>query len=195
MNFRRRRTVAPRRPNRYAIVPFPLLVLLAGCPDVPSSKPYEGTSEGERRVLSEARRDVYPDDVRKAPEAYGRATLAWPGVVVSASVDEGRAEYWTVVVEHHYWDWIEDHSIQRARAFLSPRGEGKFVCHAERGPIAPQNLVNAMAIAYVRPLRTTDHMIEAACIMRFFPRDWYATDVMDYGRGGQGLKLLRVPMQ
>jgi len=188
----------PRLPSiasQAGLVSFLALAILAGCPAGPSSKPYQGTSDAESRLLGGARRDVYPDDVRKAPEAYRRVTLAWPGVVVSASVDEGRPEFWTVIVEHHYWDWIEDHSIQKARAFLSPRGEGRFVCHAERAAIAVDALKDAMTVAYVRPLRMQGQMIEGACIMRFFPRDWYATDVMDYGRGGEGLRILRVPMQ
>jgi hypothetical protein len=100
-----------------------------------------------------------------------------------------------VVIQHHYWDWIEDHSIQKARAFLSPRGEGEFVCHAERRTIPTVDLRRAMAIAYVRPVGMKDGTLHAACIVRFFPPDWYATDGMDYGRDGQGLTLLRVPMK
>jgi len=146
-------------------------------------------------ILTGARRDVYPDDVRKDPEAYERATLAWAGVVVSASAGEGHSEFWSVIVEHHYWDWIEDSSQQKGQAFLSPRGEGRFLCHAERAPIAADKLKDAMTVAYIRPLRMNDQMIEGACIMRFFPRDRYATDVMDYGRGGADLKVLRVPTE
>ena len=184
-----------RQAARFPVIPLLLLGVLVGCPAGPYSKPYQGTSDGERTLLVAARRDVYPDDVRKAPEAYRRATLAWPGVVVSVSVDEDRPAYWSVVVEHHYWDWTEDHSIQKARAFLSPRGEGQFVCHAERGLVAPETLKNAMTVAYARPLGMKDQILHAACIMRFFPREWYATDVMDYGRGGEGLKVLRVPSE
>lgn len=169
------------------------LLLSIGCPVGPSSKAYRGDSQAEQQLFEQARRDVYPDDVRKAPEDYRKVTLAWPGIVISAQVDEDRPQYQTVVVEHHYWDWIEDHSIQKAKAFLSPRGEGRFVCHAERRAIAPEALVAAMTVAYVRPLGMKDQTLHAACIMRFFPSDWYATDVMEYGRDGQGLKVLRVP--
>jgi hypothetical protein len=52
-----------------------------------------------------------------------------------------------------------------------------------------------MAVAYVRPVGIKDEVLHAACIVRFYPREWYATDVMDYGRNGEGLKVLRVPMQ
>lgn len=169
------------------------LGLLTACPIGPYSKAYQGDSEAEQQIFQQARRDVYPDDVRKAPEDYRKVTLAWPGIIVSAEVDQGRPQFWTIVVEHHYWDWMEDHSVQKARAFLSPRGEGRFVCHAERRAIVASDLVGAMTVSYVRPLGMQDQVLHAACIMRFFPQDWYATDVMEYGRDGQGLKVLRVP--
>ena len=176
---------------------LPALLVLTGCPAAlgPYSKPYQADSDTERKYLAEARRDVYPDDVRKSPEAFRKTTLAWPGIVVSARPDPNDPPFSEVVIEHHYWDWIDDHSIQKARAFLSPRGEGPFVCHVERRTIPPVDLKNAMAIAYVRPVGVKDQMLHAACIVRFFPREWYATDVMDYGRDGQGLKVLRVPMK
>ena len=174
-----------------------LVLLLAGCPAsvAPYTKQYQGDSDTERKYLAEARRDVYPDDVRKTPDAFRKSTLAWPGIVVSARPDPNDPPFSEVVIEHHYWDWMEDHSIQKAKAFLSPRGEGQFVCHAERRTIPSVDLKNSMAIAYVRPIGVKDQTLHTACIVRFFPREWYATDVMDYGRDGQGLKLLRVPME
>jgi len=186
--------VVGRRLSRCLTI-FAALALLAGCPVGPYSKAYQGDSEAEQQIFAQARRDVYPDDVRKAPADYRKVTLAWPGIIVSAEVDEDRPQYWTIVVEHHYWDWIEDHSIQKARAFLSPRGEGRFVCHTERRAMLASDLVGAMTVSYVRVLGMQDQMLHAACIMHFFPRDWYATDVMEYGRDGQGLKVLRVPMK
>ena len=69
------------------------------------------------------------------------------------------------------------------------------MCHAERRTLPTVELKNTMTVAYVRPVGVKDQTLHAACIMRFFPREWYATDVMDYGRDGQGLKVLRVPME
>ena len=69
------------------------------------------------------------------------------------------------------------------------------MCHAETRTLPKVELKNTMAVAYVRPVGVKDQALHAACIMRFFPREWYATDVMDYGRDGEGLKLLRVPMK
>jgi hypothetical protein len=151
--------------------PAAALILLTACPATfaPYSKPYQGSSEWEKKYLAEAQRDVYPSDARKT--------------------------FSEIVIEHHYWDWIEDHSIQKAKAFLSPRGEGQFTCHAESRTLPSVDLKNAMAVAYVRPVGVKDDVLHAACIIRFYPPEWYATDVMDYGRNGDGLKVLRVPME
>ena len=56
-----------------------VLPLLTACPGAfaPYSKAYQGNSDWERKYLAEAQRDVYPDDVRKAPETFRKATLAW----------------------------------------------------------------------------------------------------------------------
>ena len=57
------------------------------------------------------------------------------------------------------------------------------------------DLRRAMAVAFVRPVGIKDDQLHAACMIRFYPPDWYLTDVFDYGRDGQGLKVLRVPMK
>jgi hypothetical protein len=166
-----------------------------GACTVPHTVQYGGASDAERKLLQEARRDVYPDDVRPDPQRFRKSTLAWPGIVRDVQPDPVDPALWQVIVEHHYWDWMEDHSIQKAKAFLSPRGEGEFVCHSERPGNSAANLRSAMTVAYVRPVGIKDGVLHAACIMRFFPRDWYATDVFEYGRGGSDLKILRVPME
>ena len=61
-----------------------VVVAVAGCPGVaPYSARYAGSSETERKLLAGADRNVYPEDVRKDPAAFRKATLAWPGIVVS----------------------------------------------------------------------------------------------------------------
>jgi hypothetical protein len=170
---------------------------MTACPAsfAPYSKPYQGNSAWEQKYLAEAQRDIYPSDVRRSPESFRKATLAWPGIVVSAVPEANDSSFWEVIIEHHYWDWIEDHSIQKAKAFLSPRGEGQFVCHAERRTLPSVELRGAMAVAYVRPVGVKENVLHAGCLIRFYPPNWYATDVMDYGRDGADVKLLRVPMK
>ena len=169
-----------------------ILMIVAGCAHTAG---YEGDSAAERKLRSESRRDIYPDDVRADLERYRKATLAWPGIDKDVRPDTADPLMTTMVVEHHYWDWMEDHSIQKAKAFLSPRGEGEFVCHVERRTVPPEGIRGAMAIAYVRPVGLKDGQLHAACIVRLHPRDWYATDVFDYGRNGKDLKILRIPME
>ena len=172
-----------------------LLVVSSGCPPGPHSKAYEGTSEAERKLLAESQRGVYPNDVRAQPERYTKATLAWPGIVRTV-VPAPRDPAWAqVVIAHHYWDWIEDHSIQKAKAFLSARGEGDFVCHVERRLLPAVDLHDAMAIAYVRPVGVKEGVLHTACLLTFYPPGWYATDVWEYGRDMEGFKVLRVPWE
>ena len=160
----------------------------------PYSAAYKGSHDWEGKLLSEAQRDVYPDDVRADPARYRKATLAWPGIVVSAQPDALDAAQTEVVIAHHYWDWIEDHSIQRAKAFLSPRGEGEFTCHTKRTLLPAVDIKAAMAIAYVRPVGVKDGRLHAACILSLYPPSWYLTDVFDYGRDGAA-QVLRIPMK
>ena len=171
------------------------LVFATGCPMGPYTVQYKGSSGVERRLLAVARRDVYPDDVRAAPEQYRDAMLAWPGIVTSAQPDASDPAMVEVVIAHHYWDWIEDHSIQKAKAFLSPRGEGEFVCHASRDQLPAIDFKAAMAITYVRPVGMKDGRLHAACVLALHPPDWYLTDVFEYGRNGEGMRVLRVHMK
>jgi hypothetical protein len=101
-----------------------LALAATACPPGPYSKEYAGSSDAERKLLGEARRDIYPDDVRRQPEQYRKATLAWSGIVTSAGPDPRDAQYSEVVIAHHYWDWIEDQ--------FDPEGEGVPVATGRR---------------------------------------------------------------
>jgi hypothetical protein len=183
---------------RTLALPAALVVLTAACPSAPgatSAVQYEGRSESERRLFAEARRDVYPDDVRPAPQAFATAILAWSGVVISTRADASDAVMYEVVIEHHYWDWMERRSAQSPKAFLSRRGEGELVCHAVRHTLPSVDLRGAMAIVYARPTGMKDGQLHANCVLTLFPRDWYATDVFEYGRDSKNLKLLRAPAE
>ena len=78
--------LAACRPRVGQTMRIPFIVVLVsvstgcfGTSGVPYSVPYGGASEAERKLLQDARRDVYPDDVRPAPEKFQKSTLAWPG--------------------------------------------------------------------------------------------------------------------
>ncbi|WP_437586393.1 hypothetical protein [Sorangium sp. So ce1000] len=91
----------------------------------PGSRTYHPVSEQEAAVFARATRDIHPDDVRGNPGRYDKTLVAWAGVLRSYKVSkENDATVLRFDIEHRYFDWIEDSGLQRARYFLSPRGEG-----------------------------------------------------------------------
>jgi hypothetical protein len=172
-----------------------ITVCTSGC-FLPHSKAYAPEDEAERKLFTQARRDVYPDDVRANPANYQSETLLWTGIVTDVAVVEPRK--YRLVVEHHYWDWIEDYSIQREVAFLSPRGEGRFECRfTAKSDVLPEQIARLadMAIVYGTPQQVDDSgtIIMICPYYKTLRRELYGTDIFDYGRNGSDLKWLRVP--
>jgi hypothetical protein len=181
-------------------------LLVTACPGlVPGSKSYSPSTGEEREVLANARRDIFPDDVRGDLDTHRSTLIAWVGILESArwlDPSEPIAEF---MIEHHYWDWIEDHSVQREVAFLSPRGEGRFVCakrsnESKRGDPLPANRSMAIVYGYPDAVRASTGVVELRCVLiSFAPREWYGTDIWDYGRDyllngdKSDFKVLRVP--
>ena len=182
-----------------------LALSISGCPLAPGSRMFAPEGPLEKRLFPYAKRDVFPDDVRKDPAAHRATVLLWSGIIQSAdAVPVAGGTGLRLVIEHHYWDFIEDYSIQRAIAFLSPRGEGTFevlfafAIPAER--VRPQD----MAIVYGSPIGaagSADHVILDGAVLRTLPRDKYATDIWDYGRdwltrGDKAdFRVLRTPLR
>ena len=87
--------------------------------------PDEPKSAKGKEFMKRARRDVWRSDVRKDLSKHTTTLVAWTGVVAERRMfPDGKAMGF--VIEHHYWDWVEDFGLQREHLFLSPRGEGKF---------------------------------------------------------------------
>ena len=102
-----------------------LAQMLRRCGPAPGSRLYEPVSAREFTFFARATRDVYPDDVRRDLDRHRRTSVAWAGVVRSFQVSkESDATVLRFDVEHRYFDWVEDVGPQRARYFLSRRGEG-----------------------------------------------------------------------
>lgn len=183
-----------------------ILFSLSGCPGiVPKSGLYVPATADERELFATAARNIFPDDVRGNPAKYKATLIAWPGILKKAQwLPEAKstAEF---VVEHHYWDWIEDHSIQRAVAFLSPRGEGELICQKQsKQDRATLPAVDSVAIIYGYPLEIepgTNRILLDCKMISFASRNWYATDIWDYGRNyllkgdRSDFKVLRVPLR
>jgi hypothetical protein len=80
----------------------------------------------EASYFDNAKRDVFPDDIRKNITAYSNQLIVLVGIVQNYRVHE-EEEYWSVeyLLKHHYYDWIEDF-YQNHPINLSPLGEGYY---------------------------------------------------------------------
>lgn len=182
-----------------------MTILLTSCKTLaPGSRPYTPADQQEREILTISVRKVFPDDVRANPEKYNQTVLAWTGILDKAEwldADQTRAKF---TIKHHYWDWIEDYSVQKAVAFMSPRGEGTFNCirsSSAKGSVLPK--IGSMAITYGIPLQVSSENGEITLdckTITFAAENWYRTDIWDYGRkfllngDGADFKILRVPL-
>jgi len=106
---------------------FGLAWLQASQEIVLGSRVYQPTGGPEARVFGRAAQDVYPDDVRAEPQRYVKMLVAWPGILRSYELtkDDETATI-KLVLEHRYFDWIEDFSPRRERYFLSPVARAHF---------------------------------------------------------------------
>ncbi|HET6248887.1 MAG TPA: hypothetical protein VFE47_14415 [Tepidisphaeraceae bacterium] len=172
-----------------------IAIALTGC-----TNDYRPASSWERSVYQTARKDAFPNQVRDQPGNYSNTLVAWVGLLVSGNIhnEDPDHPYVSLVVEHHYYDWLEDHSTQRQRYFLSPRGEGQFRCiwplkkewnlDEMRRLIVPGD----MMVVYGTPHDggVTIDLGEARYV-REIPASLVATDILDYGRPGEPSRILR----
>ena len=175
-------------------------VLTSGCPGLaPGSRAYRPLPQWESKSSAQARRDVFPNDVRQKPDGFTNTLVAWTGVITNIeffSDPPPRVVRFTAV--HHYFDWIEDLSIQRERFFLSPRGEGAFAVQWDAQTPDDQKFVDQFAvgdmlIAYGYPsvVRGNYVGLNPAQNLRAIKPQWYRTDILDYGRPGGPSKILK----
>jgi hypothetical protein len=186
------------------LVVLAVTLLLTGCP---GSRLYRPSDASEQQLFSSARRDIFPEDVRADVLRYRTQMLLWSGIIREVRpVETGQGPGMEVLFEHHYWDFIEDYSVQKARAFLSPRGEGMFqASFPEQHAQLPEHVrVDDMAIVYGTPERLdADGRTVVLTGVRFktFPKGLYATDIWDYGRDflvkgdRNDFRVLRVPLR
>jgi hypothetical protein len=186
---------------KIAAAAFVVLSCLAciGCPIGPYTRGYKPISEWEKTAFTKANRQIYPNDVRGDFAAFDSARVAWPGIVLKAE-PKNRDSVIEIhfVIQHHYYDWLEDFSIQQERIFLSPRGEGVFETTWWVQPTADTSVITQsvgnMVIVYGIPASIRDSIIVLnAYYIREIERKWFATDIFDYGRPGDSMRILRVP--
>ncbi len=175
------------------------ITLVACLPPGPGSREYKPISDWEKYAYGKADRNVFPNDVRADLHKYDSLRAAWPGVILECdAVKNDSGITLNLLIEHHYYDWIEDFSIQQERIFLSPRGEGLFRTTWEVKPDSdPEEFTKSigdMAIVYGLPIGLEDSVVVlGAFYIRAIDQQWFATDIFDYGRPGEPVKVLRVP--
>jgi hypothetical protein len=174
-----------------------IVTLLVGCFAAPYSQRYQPEDAAEQQAFARAHRDIFPDDVRQDIGKYRSDLLLWTGIIKRAEFSEATGVL-RVLVEHHYWDWIEDHGHQKAVAFLSPRGEGLFECQLSiprtelRKRVAR---VEDMAIVYGAPVRISDDGVVAmSCpVLRTLKKEFYSTEIWEYGRNFSNPRAVAKP--
>lgn len=93
----------------------------------PAPHDYRPSTADEERAFFATRRDAHPRDVR------GPVDVAWAGVIRAFEVvDLGEQIELRLVLEHRYFNWMEDVVAQPTRYFVSPRGEGLFATRWSR---------------------------------------------------------------
>jgi hypothetical protein len=172
-----------------------LVAALSGCASY-SSQPFTPASPGEQEILGKARKDVYPGQVRQDAARYRDTELAWAGIVSDLKIVHGKGgTSVAVLVEHRYFNWMEDHGAQPERFFLSPRGEGKFLIFLQpkgemteskaRALIPAGTMVVAAGRIYVPSAADPRYPLALlADYYQFIRKEAYRTDVFDYGREG-----------
>lgn len=175
-----------------------LLILLSGC--LPGSRVYRPVSAWEQQAFDHANRNIFPDDVKTSLANYQYSTIAWPGIVLENKfIDHPDAVEIQFVLEHHYYDWIEDFGMQRERIFLSPRGEGSFRTswfikkESNLEEMKTFSSVGNLVIVYGTPTKINDDksiMVKCTYI-RGIDKQWYRADMLDYGRPDQPVKMIK----
>ncbi|WP_437911976.1 hypothetical protein WME73_31695 [Sorangium sp. So ce302] len=156
----------------------------------PGSRPYRPVSDQEAAVFDRATRDIHPDDVRGSPDRYGKTLVAWAGVLRSYKVSkENDATVLRFDIEHRYFDWIEDSGLQRARYFLSPRGEGTiraaWSMPLEAFESIPEKIHEGdMFVVYGYPADVRGQIVGIfpTEYVRLIQADLYTGRQLDYGR-------------
>jgi hypothetical protein len=174
----------------------------SGCPKLaPGSRSYRPLPQWEAKFAAQARRDVFPNDVRQKPEGFTNTLVVWTGVITNIEFfSDGASRVARFTAEHHYFDWVEDSSIQREKFFLSPRGEGAFAAawraeSSDQQKFVEQFAVGDMLVAYGCPslIRSNVVGLYPTQNLRAIKRQWYRTDILDYGRPGEPSKILKTP--
>jgi len=185
-----------KRISTITIVGFFIIFFLSGCIHLlgPHSISYQPTT-WEKEEFEKADFSVYPDDTRKEITKYKSTIIAWPGIILERKIIEhsDRTEM-VFLLEHHYYDWIEDYSVQREKILLSSRGEGLFKTSLfSKEPLDPATIketkeafaIGGLLIIYGIPEKIIENevVVVRCTAKRYIDKQWYTTKSwLDYGR-------------
>jgi hypothetical protein len=167
------------------------LMLGCGCPiPIMGTGDYQPISDWEQSEFDKADFSVYPDDVRENITNYQDTTLAWTGIIVESELVEYDTYLeGTYLLEHHYYDWLEDISPYPEKIWLSPRGEGFFRTSWEYNKEGPVSEIQeysepgVLLIVYGKAISVENDIIEVeASYIRGILEQFYTTEKIDYGR-------------
>jgi hypothetical protein len=166
---------------------FAIGLLCSACPFT-GSRIYRPDAEHLRQLDAHAERGVFPGDVRRDPAAHADQVLLWTGIIRGKTqISTPKGDAVEIRIEHHYWDFVEDFGMQRAHAFLSPRGEGGFVIRvwAEALRKDPGKFEDGwMALVWGTPAGVADDGTVRIDVQgtNCMPPGWFSTEMWDYGR-------------
>ncbi len=105
----------------------PILLILYACPMAPGSRIYKPVNI-EQTYFAQSTRCFLPNDAKKLKNEIDRNKLLnWTGIINGVNIINDRDSLkFIIIVDHKYWDFIEDFSIQDEKIFLSEKGEGIF---------------------------------------------------------------------
>ena len=166
------------------------ICFLSGCIGAHTNM-YKPVSPMEAQIFAKVNFKVYPDDVRGALDSYRDTVVAWAGIISNYDVIHHDENIEIIIsLEHHYYDWLEDYSIQKEKIFLSPKGEGSFKTSLFFKAGSPVDEITKafskgdLVIAYGIPQSIDDDgvIVIKGLYPRVIKKMWYRTDVLEYGR-------------
>lgn len=175
-------------------------LIISGCLPAYYTAEFKPSTERGVEALARANKKIYPRQALENPELYRNETVAWTGIVKEINEFQSRSgQSARVLLEHHYFDWFEDHGAQPELFFLSPRGEGDFTIVLGPGEFDAQIKVRvpagSMVVAVGKPKVMSDATRKELFVLtehyQFIDKKAYRMDVYDYGREGEPLKKVQ----
>lgn len=142
----------------------------------------------ENLLLDASSRAIFPSDVKKNTSHYLDSLVHWIGIVTDVVIiDSSNISNIVFTMDHKYWDYIEDYSIQDEVMFLSPLGEGEFhmLVQLELTPDQKEKLKNmpqekTLFLCYGKVIEDTSLPALKASYIKTVDYKYYSTKIFSY---------------